>query len=119
MQALHLNTQDLTAERINFLHPGVLNTENIFTAMEYNFNMTDEQLFTLLDLTEVTDENESLLDHSGHRCYIKSYTIHPDILQSLTARWLSIGLFTTVAHEWQRYLEENPGKNLLSLCRSN
>ncbi|CAO3635453.1 unnamed protein product [Mucor hiemalis] len=113
MKTLCLNTQNLTVERVNFLHPNyhTLSTEHTSITMGCNFNVSDEELVTVLDLTEVTDENESTLDHSGYRCYIKSFTIKYETMKALASRWKNMGLHTSIVNAWFKHLEEHPGRD--------
>ncbi|CAO3635737.1 unnamed protein product [Mucor hiemalis] len=113
MNTLCLNTQDLTVERVNFLHPNFhpLSTEHTSITMGCNFNVSDQELVSVLDLTEVTDKNESTLDHSGYRCYIKSFTIKYEIMHNLASTWQNMGLYTSIVNVWFKHLQEHPGRD--------
>lgn len=113
MKILCLNTQGLNVERINFLHPNYhpSSTEHTSITMGCNFNISDEELTTVLDLTEVTNHNESLLDHSGYRCYIRSFTINYELMYCLARKWLDQGLYASIVNVWLSHLQQHPGRD--------
>ena len=109
----NLSLRHVAIYQLDFLHPiqHPLSLENTMITMKRNFNVTDQELTTVLNLTQVTDQNEATLDHSRYRYYIRSYTIEPHVLHNLAIRWLSFNLFPNAVNLWLNYLQEHPGRN--------
>lgn len=86
--------------------------------MNTNYNIPDDELFTVLALTECTEINDRLMallnEHHKicfhNKCYIKSFTITPEILVQLANNWSELGLFHAVTNMWHTFLSNYPGK---------